>query len=769
MATPVTPPAEQADMAELRKSSASSGMITFGAQIAKLAINGIGIILLARLLPPADHGLVALVLAITGFFLIFRDAGLPAATIQAHEINHGQLTNVFWINLALSSLVALVLALLAPAVAWFYNDGRLLLITIVLALPFIISGASSQHIAILKRRLKFGRIAVVEVGGALTANVLGVTTALLGAGYWSIVLVPVAFSAVSSSIAWALSGWRPGRPQRGFAIREVVRFGAHITAFDVVNYFARNADKLLIAKVFGAASVGVYAKAYQLFLLPLSQIKGPAVSVALPAMSRLQKQPEQFRAYYIRLVEVLAFSTIPLAGFLFVAAEPLIRILLGPTWMGVLPILQILALGGLMQSVETTRGVVMLSLGQSGKYLRYGICRSIYTVASFIVGLRWGPAGVAAAYVIAGYVALLPSLAYTFKDTPIRVSDFVKAIAPSLGATLASIAIISYVSSRIALGDIAFLVLAAVASAVLNLALLALIPQGRSIIRRMYAYIGFGLSGLSGSYQQPLLAVRKRINLVKRIRAIQALCHRCRVAATKPTLPPVAGTRPAYSATDDPGLKAWTIQDERWSRVVHRTEHRGLVKRGHTVVVDDDSPDYAHPDLHVEADGFAVRGEGSTRDEWFYMFLEPRDYDLADFRWRFRFRRDSDFREIQFGIRYRDFYNRYRFRIEEGFLFFDVVEGGEFTNALGRVPCHLEIGRWYDVQIDAVGNHFAFSLDGQQRLLTVDFKNRFPRGSVAIILWDNSAIPVRAAFSDLALDSLSTTDAAIAARVPAAA
>jgi len=754
-------------MAALRNSSASSGIVSFATQMANLGINGLGIIVLARLLTPADHGLIAIVLAITGFFLIFRDAGLPAATIQVLDINHGQLTNVFWINFALSFLVATILAILAPVIAWFYNDTRLLLITLVLALPFIISGAASQHVAMLKRRMQFARIAVLEVSGALIANLLGVVAAYFGAGYWSIVLVPITFSAVSSSLAWVLSGWRPGWPRTQFAIRDVLRFGAHITAFDVVNYFARNADKLLIAKAYGAASVGLYAKAYQLFLLPLSQIKGPAVAVALPAMSRLQKQPEQFRAYYIRLLEVLAFSTIPMAAFLFVAAEPLIRILLGQNWMGVLPILQILAIGGLVQSVETTRGVVMLALGQSDKYLRYGIFRSIYTAASFVFGLRWGPTGVATAYVVAGYIALIPSLAYCFRGTPIKVSDFLRAIAPSLFATLVSMAIVSYVSHQVEIGDVAFIVLAVLFGGALNVALLAMIPQGRSIIRRMYSYVGFGLSGIGASHRQPLLALCNRINFAKRVGALQALCHRWRVALLKPLMPAAIESVRVYSQASDRELRAWIIHDERWTRVVHRTEHRRLVKAGRFVAVIDDIPSYIHPDLHLEPEGFTVRGAGTTPDEWFYMYLAERQHSLTNFSWRFRFRCKSTFREIQFGFRYNDFYNRYRFRIEEGFLFFDVVERGEFKNALGRVRCHLELDRWYNVQIDAVGSTFAFSLDGERRLVSVDFRNRFPQGSVAIIFWDNSGrVPIHAAVSGITIDVLTTTAPANRNKLP---
>ena len=752
-----------ADFKLLRNASAKNGIISFATQITKLAINGTGIIVLARLLPPADHGLIAIVLAITGFFLIFRDAGLPEATIQAHEISHGQLTNVFWINFALSCAVAVFLVLIAPLVAWFYNDPRLLLITIVLAIPFIISGAGTQHIALLKRNLRFSRIAALEVSAALCANLLGMAMALWGAGYWSLVLVPLTLSATSTALAWMLSGWRPGWPERQFAIREVLRFGAHITAFDVVNYFARNADKLLIAKVYGAAAVGVYAKAYQLFLLPLSQIKGPAAAVALPAMSRLQKEPALLRAYYIRLLEVLAFTTMPLAAFLFISAKPIVQLLLGSRWLEVTPILQILALGGLIQSVETTRGLVMLSLGQSGKYLRYGIYRSIYTAGSFIIGLRWGPVGVAAAYVIAGYLALVPSLAYCFRGTPIKVVDFFRAIAPSLCATLISIAAVSYFTRVFAMADITFIVVAALSGVLVNVAVLAVLPNGRAIIKRMYAYLKLGLTGIGSSYAQPVLSLRNAMGIAKRLRKLRAFSQRWRSTLARPAVPPAETSECIYAQSSDRELARWIIHDERWTRIVHRARHRQLVKLGQSVDVVDDAPAERPPDLQLRGEEIVVLGDAATSDEWFYMFFDSDETALKDISWRFRFCRRSSFREIQFGFRYQDFYNRYRFRIEKGFLFFDLVERGQFTNELGRVRCDLELDRWYQMRIDAIGNIFGFWLDGKQLLVSLDPRNRFPRGSVAVILWDNQGIPIQAGITKMELHTVRSR--AVTARI----
>jgi PST family polysaccharide transporter len=220
----------------------------------------------------------------------------------------------------------------------------------------------------------------------------------------------------------------------------MVGFGANITAFDLVNYFHRNLDNLLIGKFWGADALGLYSRAYQLLMFPITAIRGPINAVAFPAMSRLQRQPEEYRNYYRKITHLLALISMPITAFLFVASEPLIEFLLGNKWAGVSPLFSILAIAGFIQPTASLRGLVLMSLGNGKKYFRWGIINAIFISLGFTIGVKWGPEGVAWSYVVTTYLILPFSLMYVFYGTPVRPSDYWKSIrSPAIASIVAAV------------------------------------------------------------------------------------------------------------------------------------------------------------------------------------------------------------------------------------------------------------------------------------------------------------------------------------------
>ena len=172
---------------DLKRRTISGGVVTGSAQAAKFGLNLVSTVILARLLIPRDFGLVAMVTAVTGFLAMFRHAGLAIPTVQREQITHAQVSNLFWINLGVSGLCALILAALSPAMAWFYRDSRITYITLILSTTFLIGGFRVQHLALLKRQMRFKAIALIEVGSMATGVCVGVVMALLHYRYWSLV------------------------------------------------------------------------------------------------------------------------------------------------------------------------------------------------------------------------------------------------------------------------------------------------------------------------------------------------------------------------------------------------------------------------------------------------------------------------------------------------------------------------------------------------------------------------------------------------------
>src|SRR5882757_9900597 len=158
----------------LKGHTISSGAVTVSAQGAKFVLSLVSTMILARLLMPRDFGLVAMVTTVTGFLRVFKDAGLSIATVQRDRITHAQVSNLFWINVAVSVVSSLVVAAMAPVLAWFYRDSRLIGITLLLSTTYLISGSTVQHQALLKRQMRFKAIAVIEVGALTTGVIVGV-------------------------------------------------------------------------------------------------------------------------------------------------------------------------------------------------------------------------------------------------------------------------------------------------------------------------------------------------------------------------------------------------------------------------------------------------------------------------------------------------------------------------------------------------------------------------------------------------------------------
>jgi PST family polysaccharide transporter len=218
----------------------------------------------------------------------------------------------------------------------------------------------------------------------------------------------------------------------------MVRFGANLTAFDFVNYFARNLDNVLIGRIWGPEQLGLYSRAYTLMMFPITNIRGPLSAVAFPALTRLKADPSAFRQYYLKLLTIVSLITMPIVGLLYSLTSSIISIALGKAWSATEPIFKILAIVAFIQTPYSLTGLVQLALGRGRRYLVIGATAAAIVCAGFIVGVAWGSVGVAWGYVIATYAMIVPMLEWSFRGTQIRVSDFFATIFPPAVATVAA-------------------------------------------------------------------------------------------------------------------------------------------------------------------------------------------------------------------------------------------------------------------------------------------------------------------------------------------
>lgn len=418
-------------MADLKGRSVRGGAITLILQGFKFAFQLGSTVVLARLLTPADFGLVAMVTAVTGFVAMFKDLGLSQATVQRQHITHAQVSTLFWINVALSVVLMLAVMGLAPLITWFYDEPRLAPITLALAATFIFGGLTVQHGALLIRQMRFATASAIDVGSMAIGVLAAVLIAYRTHSYWSLVVLPATQSATHCIFTLIVSRWLPGLPQRGAGVRSMLRFGGYLAGFSLVNYFSRNADKVLIGWYWGAAALGIYARAHTLMMLPISQISGPIQRVGVNTLSRLVAQPREYARYYLNAINRICWMTAPLVAILVACADEVVALMLGPGWEFAAGVLRILGITAFIQPIYNSIGWIFTSTGRSDRFFRWSLVAMPITIAGFAVGLPWGINGVAWGYVIAFCLGIIPwTFFYTFRDTALTVRALVGHIAP---------------------------------------------------------------------------------------------------------------------------------------------------------------------------------------------------------------------------------------------------------------------------------------------------------------------------------------------------
>jgi len=423
--------------ADLKSRSLRGGLVTITSQGSQFLLQSVMTVVLARLLTPADFGIVAMVVAVTGLGQAFADLGLSEATIQREDINDRQVSALFWINVAVGLALMLITAGLAPILAWFYHEPRLKEVALVLSSLFLIGGLRVQHDALLKRQMRFRALAIRDVASSAVGVSAAILMAWRGAGYWAIVAFPVASQFTRMALSWMAARWIPGLPRRGANVRSLVAFGGNVAGSYLLTNMTRNADNVLIGWWWGATPLGLYSRAYNLLMLPVRQLSLPAGSVAVPAFSRLQDDPERFARYYLRLVNLMVWISTPVFGFLFVAAGPVIALALGHQWGEAAPVFQILVISALGHLLFDSTIWLFVSRGQSGRLLRLLLIISPVIVGSYAIGIPFGIKGVALSGSLGMVGVLFWVLKYAFHGTNLTLQRLGRAILPPITLCLA--------------------------------------------------------------------------------------------------------------------------------------------------------------------------------------------------------------------------------------------------------------------------------------------------------------------------------------------
>ncbi len=415
---------------DLKRKSVVGGFAAVSAQGAKFVVQTATTIVLARLLSPQDFGLQGMVVVVTGFLGLFRDAGLGSATIQRLEVTHEQTSTLFWINAAVGVMLAAVCIAMAPLVVGFYHEPRLYWIAVVSAATFLFNGLAAQHSALLVRAMRFVTQAKIDVLSMTVGSATGIVMALLGCRYWSLVGMVLATSFVSAGAVWIVVRWVPGPPRRRSGIRSMLHFGGLATCNSFIVFLAWNAEKLLLGRFWGPSALGVYGRAFQLVTLPVQQLNNALGGVAFPTLSRIQDDARRLARSFLRGYSMLVSLTVPVAISCALFSDEIVRVVLGPKWMEAAPIFRLLAPVAVVFAVANPLSWLLMSTGRMGRALAISTATTPLVILGIVLGLSHGPKGVALAYSAAMSLLIIPIAAWSKLDTGITWSNLWEATKP---------------------------------------------------------------------------------------------------------------------------------------------------------------------------------------------------------------------------------------------------------------------------------------------------------------------------------------------------
>ena len=421
---------------ELRRLAVRGAGVTVLSGGVGLAVQMIATVILARLLTPVDFGVVTMVTTFSLLLVSFGQNGYAEAVLQRDQIDHFLASNLFWINLGVGLLLAIGFASTGSLLASFYGDPRVAHVAVGISLTIFITSTSVLHLAVLQRAMHFSVVSANDVLARAVSVAVSILLAWAGWGYWALVAGAVAQPLSTSIGAWTLCRWVPGLPRRVAGTASMVRFAMHVYGRFTVNYFARNTDNLLVGWRFSAQPLGFYKKAYDLFALPAGLLVSSLTSVAVSALSRVNRDSDQYKRYLLRALSVLAFVGMGLSADLTLVGKDVIRLLLGPGWEAAGRIFTFFGPGIGIMVLYGALGWIHLSIGRPDRWFRWGCLEFGFTFLLFLLALRWGPVGIAVAWTASFWILAIPAFWYAGRPIHFGIAPVLAAVWKYIVASL---------------------------------------------------------------------------------------------------------------------------------------------------------------------------------------------------------------------------------------------------------------------------------------------------------------------------------------------
>lgn len=369
--------------------------VTILGQAGKVVVQFASVIVVSRLLSPDDIGLIAMVTVFVSFGEMIRDLGMTTVGLQRKTLSEQEASNLFWVNTGLGLLTGAGLAAGAGLLVTLYGDPRLWWVAPALAPALLLNGMTAQLRVQLARRMKYVSLVLVDVSPQLLNLGVTVLFASLGFGYWSIVIGTVAAALATLVIAWAAARWRPSLPRRDRESGRLLKDGAAFGLATFLTFLAQNIDTVVIGMRWGAADVGLYSRSYQLLAMPVSKLMGPLTQVVVPTTNAATKEGRGIDEVLLRLQFALGFVVVGVFAVAGSSAEWLIPLLLGTQWTAVIPLFQIMSIGGFFWVLSFVSYWRFILDNKGLQLAYYNLVTKLLTILAILVASIFGLQAVA--------------------------------------------------------------------------------------------------------------------------------------------------------------------------------------------------------------------------------------------------------------------------------------------------------------------------------------------------------------------------------------
>ncbi len=436
----------------LKKKAAISLVWTFAQQFGNQLIGFIVSLVLARILLPAEFGLIGMIAVIVAVGNVLLDGGLTKSLIRDPDCDQTDYSTVFFFNLIASVVVYAVVYLLAPFIAEFYEQPVLTTITRVYSLTIIITSFSVVQFARLTKVMDFKTQTIIAIPAAVVGGVIGVWMAYTGYGVWSLVWSSLATSTVSTIQMWIYSDWLPSFRFDRNKFRKHFDFGYKLTLSDLLNRIFNNIFLIVIGKYFSAAQLGYYTRAETMKQLPVSNITNALNKVTFPLFVSIQNDDIRLKRVYKQLMLMVMFVVAPVLIFLAVLAEPVFVFLFTDKWLPAVPYFQILCVTGILFPLHSYNLTILNVKGRSDLFLKLEVIKKIIIILTILVAIPFGILALLYGQVLISLVGFFINAHYTKRFIAYTGWEQLKDVFPIIFLALFAAAVI-YLLDRYGLQD----------------------------------------------------------------------------------------------------------------------------------------------------------------------------------------------------------------------------------------------------------------------------------------------------------------------------